>query len=194
MHKSHEPQRGRPQKASLTHDILAATLKLVAQAGFRDMRIEDIAAEVGTSKQALYRRWPTKSVLVAEAIREALSSANPIIPDTGTLREDLVELLSNLLRALHETPLGGAIRAIISETHDEELTRCLHDVEHDRRQVILSTLRRAQARNELPPERDIELDADLLLGAAYFRFLIRRMVRSPNMARSLVEAWQPDLR
>ena len=182
---------GRPRDDALTRAILAAMLDLVARHGFRDARIEDAAVRVGTSKQAIYRRWPDKSVLVAEAVRAALAGANPAVPDSGRLRDDLVALLSNTIGALTKTPLGGALAALVGETRDAALVACLRDVERDRRETIRAVLKQGQRRGELSAGRDIEIDIDLLLGAVYFRLLVRRVGVSASLATKIVAAWLP---
>lgn len=180
---------GRPRDTALSDAIMSATLDLIARQGFRDARLEDVAARVGTSKQALYRRWPDKSTLVADAVRSALARVNPTPPDTGSLRGDLVTLLGNTVRALTRTPLGGALAALVGETGDRALSRCLREVERDRRMLLRAILSRAADRGELAGGRDIELDIDALLGAIYFRLLVRRVALGPTLAAQVVDGW-----
>jgi AcrR family transcriptional regulator len=175
--------RGRPRRSDLTDSILATALDLLAREGFDGMRLEDVAAIVGTSKQALYRRWPSKPALVAQAIQHALATANPDLPDTGDLRRDLVTVLSNTFQALESSSFGGAVRALVGET-DPELVAAMQAVDRTRRKLLATVLERA-----VPRRADVELDIDLLLGAAYFRFLLRRVPLGSDLAERVVNAW-----
>lgn len=188
--QSKQPRaRGRKRDESLTQEILGTTVQLLAQSGFRDLKIEDIAATVGTSKQAIYRRWPSKSALVADAIRVAIAAANPTVPNLGSVREDLVLLFRRLIAVLVGTPLGGAIRALVGEENDDRLTTCLREVDNDRRAVLANILRRAIARGEISADRDLDVDIDTLLGAIYYRLLVRRVEIQPDLADLIVNAW-----
>ena len=122
---------GRPRDAGLTDSILAAVLDLIAARGVHGFRTQDIAERVGTSKQALYRRWPTKSQLIAAAVHNALTTANPQSPDTGSLVRDLTELLSNTISILTTTSLGHAVKPLVAETQNSELLACLKRVEQE---------------------------------------------------------------
>lgn len=57
--------------------------------GYEGVLIEAVAASAGVGKSAIYRYWPTRKALVAEALG---TTASPDIPDTGTVRGDLLAL------------------------------------------------------------------------------------------------------
>jgi AcrR family transcriptional regulator len=85
--------------------------------------IDAVAARANTSKPTIYRRWPRKADLVVAAVADA--KPFPLLPDTDSLREDLLEcahayaagddrshrLLSGLLNELarHETIRDAAL-------------------------------------------------------------------------------------
>jgi len=174
---------------ALTERIRAATLALLAERGFRDLRLDDVAARVGTSKQALYRRFASKSEIVADAVRSlsAPGHANP--PRTGSLRRDLVAVLGAAIRNLERTALGAAMRALVAEERDEVLARALADVEESRRRALRAVLEAGRERREIDADRDIDLDVDLLFGAAYARTLVRRTALERGLAERIVDAW-----
>ena len=174
---------------ALTDRIRAATLALLSERGFRDLRLDDIAERVGTSKQALYRRFPSKSDLVADAVRSLglAGHANP--PRTGSLRRDLIAVLGTAVRNLDRTAFGPALRALVAEEHDEVLARTLADVEHARRRVLRSVLAAASERGEIARDRDVDLDVDILLGAAYVRTLVTRTGIDRSLAERVVDTW-----
>lgn len=184
-------EAGRPRDDELTKRILDAVLLIVAENGVPALRMDDVAKAAATSKQALYRRWPTKEVLIVSAIRHILENANPVVPDTGCVRDDLSIVLSNTVNALQTTALGNMVAALIAEDADRELVDCILKIDQERRNVMLTVLRRGLARGELSPCRDLNLDIDMLLGTIYFRLLVRRKKLESNFGMRVVTAWLP---
>lgn len=187
--KPPNPERGRPLDDSLTKAILQETLTQIAERGYRPFRVSDVAEQVGTSKQALYRRWPSKAVLAAAAVAHALEQGNPAPPNSSSLRADLLQAMENTRRQLMESPLGKAIRALLAEPHDEALRHSLQEAEGERRGLMRAILVQAQERGELEGERDLELDIDLLLGTFYFKFLLRQQPIAAETVPQVVDLW-----
>src|SRR3982074_1171267 len=90
-------RRGRPRDPGVDTAILAAALDLLGETGYARVTLEQVAARAGAGKASLYLRWPNKVALVAEAIQHR-SAVVPEVPDTGSLREDMVAFLLGLLR------------------------------------------------------------------------------------------------
>jgi AcrR family transcriptional regulator len=85
--------RSRRTSGDVEEAILAATLEILDEAGFKDLTVEAVAARAGAAKTAVYRRWPSKVPLV-----DALARSQPalVAPDTGDLRTDMIALWKNL--------------------------------------------------------------------------------------------------
>ena len=181
---------GRPYDLASTSAILRATLAVLAERGYHATTLDEIAARAGSSKPTIYRRWAGKPQVIAEAIRHALASANPEIPHTGDPRADVRSVLHNVIAALTDTPLGSAVRSLLDVAATEpELASCLADVERDRRAVLRAVLKRARPSTAA---HDLELEIDLLLGAIYFRFLVRRTPIPRQLADALVARLIPE--
>src|SRR5260370_11663714 len=90
-------RRGRPRDPAVDEAILAAAIDLLAEAGYARLTMDQVAARAGVGKASLYLRWPNKVALVAEAIQHR-SAVVPEVPDTGSLREDMLAFLLGLLR------------------------------------------------------------------------------------------------
>lgn len=179
---------GRPREVELGGRILKITLRLLSKSGFHGLNLDDVAAQCGTSKQALYRRWPTKSHLIAAAVVEGLARANREIPDSGSALDGLAQELGNAIDAWQATPLGGALRALIGERHNKQLAACLRKADSERREMLRAILRRAEQRHEIQPLAEIEMAIDTLLGGAWMRYLMQGRV-PPDFARKVVAAW-----
>src|SRR3954454_11126614 len=85
---------GRPRNAETAEAILDSTLAILDRVGYGGLRIDEVARQVGVAKTTVYRRWTSKPTLVAAAA-ERLYLSHVDVPDTGTLRADLLALLSN---------------------------------------------------------------------------------------------------
>lgn len=180
---------GRPRDPEATATILAATLRLLAERGYGGMSTADVAAAARASKATVYRRWPSKFALAAEAIRHALRSANPATPDSGDVRADMIQVLENKIAALSDTPLGGAVRALISHAAEEpELARALADVTDGARErgPLRPLVEKAVREGLLPSETDVHLILDLMLGPIFFQLLVRQSAPDRGLAAALV--------
>ncbi len=72
---------GRPRDSRIDNAALAATAELLGEVGYAALSVDAIAKQAGTSKPAIYRRWPSKAHLVHEAVFPAGIATD--LPDTG---------------------------------------------------------------------------------------------------------------
>lgn len=83
----------RRRGAALEKALLdAAWAELVAQ-GYARFTMDAVVKRAGTSPTVLYRRWSDRDELAQAAIANALKEARLDIPDTGSLREDVLTLM-----------------------------------------------------------------------------------------------------
>lgn len=101
------PKASRRRGAALESAILRAAWDEVNAVGMAGLTMEGIADRAGTSKAVLYRRWPNRVALVVDAIRREGSFADEV-PDSGTLREDVLLLLRRMSQRF-----GGTERQIV---------------------------------------------------------------------------------
>ncbi|WP_295698630.1 TetR/AcrR family transcriptional regulator [Lapillicoccus sp.] len=71
-------------------EIFDAVVRLVAETGYDKLTYDAVAGEVHASKATLYRKWPTKALLVVEAVVSRMCGSDDIDIDTGSLRGDLL--------------------------------------------------------------------------------------------------------
>jgi len=180
------PRRGRPPSEASTAALMRATLAVVAARGYHAATLEEIVTRAGSSKPTVYRRWPSKPRLVADAVRFALATANPVVPAGGRPLADLRAVVGNVIRLLATTPLARVLAAVLGVAESEpELAAALGDVERERRRVLRAVVTRVGG------GRDADLDVDLLLGALYFRVLMRRMPVDMRFAGALARRLYP---
>ena len=130
--------------------ILAATAELVARYGIAGFRYEEVAELAGAHRTSVYRNWPDREELVAEALlqyAEDLAS----IADTGDLRRDLVDYLTALASGL-DTPFGQALGLAIQPTRESPTVRqTVARILEQRGAAIRQRVNVAVDRGELPP-------------------------------------------
>ena len=154
--------------------VLRATLEELAEKGYRSLGFEGIASRAGVHKTTIYRHWPTQDALIKEALLAHTGEAAPV-PDTGSLRGDLIEfgkaMVENITSPLYE----GVIRTLVSEAgKDRALSEMGRDFWQERFEMAREIIRRAIARGELDAETDPNLLLDVFLGPLYLRLLITR--------------------
>jgi AcrR family transcriptional regulator len=112
---------GRPRDPSRDGAIRTAILQVLAESGYAGLTMDAVAAAAGVGKATIYRRWRTKSDLVADAVAE-LSSMSIEAPETGSLEGDLRVLLHWLVDAVNG-PLGAATLSLLSALPHEPALR-----------------------------------------------------------------------
>jgi AcrR family transcriptional regulator len=100
-------QRPGGRSARVRQDVLAAATELLTEAGYDGLSIEAVAGRAGVHKTTVYRRWPTKADLIADALT-ARSAQHVPVPDTGTFAGDLAELAESIAANIG-SPVGGAM-------------------------------------------------------------------------------------
>lgn len=165
---------------------MSAVLQLLGRGGYRSLTIKAVADLADVPRTTVYRRWPSKQHLVADAIVSEMG-VRPA-EDTGTLRGDLASVVNSLLRAF-SGPVGLALPALVSDMADDSelatvIRRRVLDV---RRQSMRDALTRASARGELREGLDVELLLDMLTGPFYFRTLFGHGRIDRRMAVKIVD-------
>jgi AcrR family transcriptional regulator len=182
------PPRGRPRSQEADRAILAAAADLLAERGLAAMSIEEVAARAGVGKTTIYRRWPSKGLLALDAFVASFREEQPL-PDTGTLRGDLLAALHGWVRAVTQTPMGPMLSGLIAEAqHDPELRGAWRDrVLEPLRSQHRIMLDRATARGEMAPGVDREVVLDLFFGAAEHRLLLGHLPMTGDFIADVVD-------
>lgn len=157
---------GRPRDAKLHAALLTATQDLLLEQGFDRLTMDSVAARAEVGKAAIYRRWPGKTALVVAAVTD-LAQAPPV-PDTGSLREDLLACGRTYIRNNRtQQILAGLMTAMI---HQPELRTAAHDAIGAPFAALFHTvITRAIQRGQLPTTGDPESAIDVFPAMAFHR-------------------------
>ena len=177
MTESDAPRPGRKRDATRDPAILDAAIEVLAETGYDGMTIDMVAARAKAGKATLYRRWASKSELVIDAVA-CLKNADidmDALPDTGTLRGDLVAMIKphSIEDAERKLQVMGGLVSMLSR-HPELADAVRTAVVDPRVRVNRFLLRRAIDRGEIRPDCDVETLALVSASMAAHRVLILR--------------------
>jgi AcrR family transcriptional regulator len=170
--KGEVPQRRRGE--ALEQALLDAAWAELTECGYDDFTFDAVAALAGTSRAVLYRRWPNKRDLVLATLVHQVKSDVVAMPNTGSLRGDVIALLqrANELRLrlaiLIFTRLGGFYRE--ANTNIAELSAI---VQGDRETVLDEIIDQAVARGEIQPGQISERVARVPVELFRYELMVR---------------------
>jgi AcrR family transcriptional regulator len=164
---------GRPRDKRIDSAVLSATVELLAETGYADLSVDAIARRAGTSKPAIYRRWPGKAHLVHEAVFP-ISEATAL-PDTGSLAGDMREMVRRTAAVLTTPAARAALPGLVAEM-PADLT--LYSALLERFGDILSRglsdrLADAVARGEVRPDVTAAEVVEVVAGTTFLALLTR---------------------
>lgn len=170
---------------AVVQKVLEATRQELATVGYRAMRIEDVATRAEVHKTTVYRRWPTKSDLVRDAMLELIDEHH-VTPDTGTLRGDLMAIGARMVEFFSSLAGQGLFRMIMAESADPELAGIVAGIRKTKESSDRIILDRAIARGEVRPDIDYELFFLTIIGALHHRlFAVNQRVDELFLSRLL---------
>lgn len=176
---------GRPRSEQARQAILRTTLKILGKNGFSDFKIEEVAARASVGKATVYRWWPNKAALIADAF--ASSTTRKLrFPDTGSVYTDMSQQMRQLIKVFRSRR-GRIVSAILAAGQsDKDLIEAFRErFLWPRRREAYATLRRGIQRGELRRDLDPDLLLDSLYGPIYMRFLIQHDRLTPEFVDRL---------
>lgn len=165
-----DQRRGRARDPDIDARILAVANRHLSTHGYEAMSLTAVAHEAHTTRQALYRRWPTKASLAAAALHAAVDAG----PDgsTGDPLADLATELANFQRGVSRPGRLSLVGTMLQDsTAPEVLDRYRAQVVAPRRGRIRAILERAQRLGLIEPGADLDVAVTMCTGSWYGRAL-----------------------
>lgn len=166
--------------------VLTAAADLLAEHGYENLTIEAIARRAAVGKQTIYRWWPSRGAILAEALLEGFVFRHELaVADTGDLRRDLAEWI-------------GRVHAILAADAGRVLFRSLIAAATENPQV--GDLLRAQlgadggVRARLLADSEPGISADEISDAIAGAIILRALTTDPpppGSAEALIDALLP---
>ena len=163
---------GRPRSEAREQAILDAALELLVEVGYDNLSMDALADRARASKATIYRHWSGKAEVVAEAMR-CRATHNSVPPDTGSLRQDLLSMFTEMCDAMTEDG-GGLVAGVLwAMQSDPVLAGLVREQILERKQAVAAAVvRQAIARGELSPTADPRVVAEVLPAMVFMRRLI----------------------
>jgi len=166
--------------------ILQAAVEELADVGYGRVTIESIATRAGVGKSTIYRHWPDKLALIADAFE---TFHEQMVPELGEIpvREAVALLLRHVAEVVVDSTFSRCIPALIEGAErDPRVREFHHRYSAERRQALIDLIARGIERHEISPDIDPQLATTTLLGAIFYRRLMSGRPFDPDDAPELV--------
>ena len=177
--------RGRPRVPSLGDRILTATRALLVEQGYAGMTLDGVAAAAGCGKSAIYRRFDGKAQLVVAAVKQ-LQAPWPV-PDTGSLRDDLLACAMHYARA--DEQASAVLARLLAELgRDPELYDVAYQtIGRPPVAALISVIDRAKERGDARDDAPTELIAGIVPSVAFGSVTLQGRSLEPATIERLVD-------
>lgn len=167
--------------------MLDATAELLDEGGFPAATMDAIAARSGASKATLYKHWPSRTAVAAEAFGTMMAEALPL-PDTGSTAGDLTEQVVRV-SAFYASARGEVFAQLLAACVEDQ-TGAAYFREYflgGRRAAITELWQRGVDRGDADADVAIDDVIDILFGPLIFRRLSGHYALTEEHARRLAE-------
>lgn len=166
--------------------ILGAALDELGEAGYGTFSIESVAQRAGVGKATIYRHWPHKLTLIADAFRMLQDEGDPELA-TGTPREKLERIVRHVAHVAKHSAFSKCLPALIDAAERDPALRTFHRrFQAEARRPLIALLEQGVAAGDFPKHVDPELTAFSLLGAIFFCRLMTSKPFDPDRAPELI--------
>lgn len=165
-----EGRRGRSRDPGIDDRLLAAAYQRLSAHGFEALSLTGVAQEAGTTRQALYRRWPDKASLAAAALASAADRGSSARSEDPLA--DLAAELADFQWGVSRPGRMSLVGTMLQDSTDQALmARYQAEVIAPRRRRIRAILRRAQQLGLIDADADLEVAITMGTGSWYARAL-----------------------
>jgi AcrR family transcriptional regulator len=167
-------------------EILEATLEVLCDVGYDRLTMDAVAARAKASKATLYRRWERKSALVIDALLS--TKEPPALPDTGSLRDDLVGATCRMGGLADEKPVGMLASVMTAVTRDPDFAEDFRARFVGPKIAASRVLfERALEREEIRDDCDLDLMASALAGIVLHRTYVLGEQPTPELITKVID-------
>jgi TetR/AcrR family transcriptional regulator, regulator of autoinduction and epiphytic fitness len=167
--------------------ILEAAVDELASVGYGGVTIESVAARAGVGKSTIYRHWPDKLALIADAFETFHVQMVPDLADRSA-RESVELLLRHVAEVVVDSTFSRCIPALIEGAErDPRVREFHHSYSAERRQALIDLIARGTEQGEFRDGLDPELATTALLGVLFYRRLMTAEPLDPDSAGEVVE-------
>jgi AcrR family transcriptional regulator len=178
----------RPRSARVHAAVLAATRTLLDEGGLPAATVDAISERSGVSKATIYKHWPSRTAVAAEAFGGQMADAIPP-PETGDSVEDLIKHFRRV-SVFYGGPAGTVFAQLVAAcVTDAGAAEYFNKFFLDaRRRLIAELWQRGVDRGQFDPSVDVDIAIDVLSGPLIYRRLTGHAPLTPADGEALVRA------
>ncbi|WP_109530711.1 MULTISPECIES: TetR/AcrR family transcriptional regulator [Nocardia] len=183
-------QRGRPRSARAHGAILETARDLLGSVGYEQMTMEAIAAGAGVGKQTVYRWWPSKAAVVAEAVLSGyLDTSGGVPPDSGDVEADLRAWLDRQFQRMDDAASVAMVRGLAAAAADSaaDAERLYGELTGPSRDHLIRRMAAGVERGQIRADADLDAAADAVIGTLLYRALAGRPPTGYRSAEGLLD-------
>lgn len=179
----------RPRDATIDARVLKVAAEHLASRGFEGVSLSAVAEEAGTTRQALYRRWPTKENLIGDAIRGAAD--NGCLTEVDDPRRALEQELADFERSIGRPGALSIVGTMLQESTPEPSRQCYRsNVVAPRVERLRQILSAANDRGLIDKDADLDVAISFATGAWYARELAGEKTPAGWAKRTAAMIWR----
>lgn len=180
---------GRPRDVDIDVAVIAVAQDHLARFGYEGMSVASVASEAGTTRQALYRRWPTKAHLATAAIASIAKLAAQ--PDTDDPFADLVAELAAFQRGVTRPNGVSLVGSMLQDCTDPELKALFRErLVLPRRKRLRHILQRGVDEGLLDADTDADYAVAACTGTFYALLLTGQRIPRTWAIRTASLVWR----
>jgi TetR/AcrR family transcriptional regulator, regulator of autoinduction and epiphytic fitness len=171
--------------------VRRAVLEELADVGYGALTIEAVARRAGVGKSTIYRHWPGRAELIADAFEHAHQERVPDV-ESISLFERVVRLVGHVAEVVVDPLFSRCIPALIEGAERDEVLRAFHYRYSDtRRRELAAVIAGGVEAGEFDSAVDAEAAAVALLGVIFYRRLMTPEPVLPAHAEAIVATLIP---
>jgi AcrR family transcriptional regulator len=178
---------GRPRDLRIDDAVRKAALEAFIERGYQHTSLSEIARRAGVRTPAIYRRWRSKAELALDIFARQVGP--DALADSGSIRDDLVELFRQRLRVAATPLFNRVLVPVVMEaaTDGEARTMLRQTLMEFRQQHIEARIRKAILARQLRGDTDPTLLMNHLMGPVDIPLLFAQDLPDESEAPAIVD-------
>jgi AcrR family transcriptional regulator len=159
------PAATRRRGTALQNALLDAAWTELQSVGYAKLTMERVADRADTSRAVIYRRWSSRHQLVIAALLHQQPTTTSRIPDTGSLRDDVLTIMRRAAHRISDIGPATVVGLLNDLMADDTSDTIIDQLARGGAEIMNQALARAAARGEARdhvPDRVARLPLDLI--------------------------------
>jgi len=167
--------------------VLEAARALLKEVGFRGVTIEALSARSGVAKTTIYRHWNNAAEIIVQSFTAVMHRAVRV--DSGSLRGDLLTLLSGMASTMHDRDwIAAATSMMEAAMYDQDLKVLQEEFIRQSKAPMREAIQLGIDRGEIAENTDIDFLIAQLCGPFFYQCLVLQQPMSAEKVSVVVDS------